>query len=167
MLVSQSCLTLCNYMNCSMYSVHGISQARLLEWIAISFSRGSSWPRDWTWVSCITGKAIREANFYCCPCKFIFSVVLGLLMIPLKEFSMSVIVSFIFSILIWLNTFFQPAESFIYSYIINIFCKILINYHYFKFYFQIILTSWSFWNWIFWLPQLWISSFCFLSDNFV
>ena len=36
-------------------SVHGISQARILEWVAISFSRGSSRPRDWTWVSC-TGR---------------------------------------------------------------------------------------------------------------
>ena len=34
-------------------SVHGISQARILEWIAISSSRGSSWPRAWTQVSCI------------------------------------------------------------------------------------------------------------------
>ena len=34
-------------------SVHGISQARILEWVVIPFSRGSSWPRDWTWVSCI------------------------------------------------------------------------------------------------------------------
>ena len=34
-------------------SVHGIFQARVLEWIAISFSRGSSQPRDWTRVSCI------------------------------------------------------------------------------------------------------------------
>ena len=32
-------------------SVHGISQARILEWVAISYSRGSSWPRDWTHVS--------------------------------------------------------------------------------------------------------------------
>ena len=37
-------------------SVHGISQARILEWIAISFSRGSSWPRDQTHVSCIAGR---------------------------------------------------------------------------------------------------------------
>ena len=35
-------------------SVHGISQARILEWVAISFSRQSSWPRDWTHVSWIT-----------------------------------------------------------------------------------------------------------------
>ena len=36
-------------------SVHGILQARILEWVAIPFSRGSSWPRDWTQVSCIAG----------------------------------------------------------------------------------------------------------------
>ena len=45
--VSQSCLTLCNPMDCSLLgsSVHGIFQARVLEWVAISFSRGSSWTR--------------------------------------------------------------------------------------------------------------------------
>ena len=37
-------------------SVHGIFQARVLEWVAISFSRGSSWPRDWTWVSHTVGR---------------------------------------------------------------------------------------------------------------
>ena len=37
-------------------SVHGISQARILEWVAIFFSRRSSWLRDWTQVSCITGR---------------------------------------------------------------------------------------------------------------
>ena len=36
--------------------VQGILQARILEWVAISFSGGSSWPRDWTWVSCIPGR---------------------------------------------------------------------------------------------------------------
>ena len=36
-------------------SVHGILQTRILEWIYIPFSRGSSWPRDQTWVSCIAG----------------------------------------------------------------------------------------------------------------
>ena len=48
----QSCLTLCNPMDSSWpgSSVLGISQARLLEWVAISFSRGSSWPRDRTCV---------------------------------------------------------------------------------------------------------------------
>ena len=45
----QSCLTLCNLKDCSLpgSSVCGISQAGILEWVAISFSRGSSWLRDW------------------------------------------------------------------------------------------------------------------------
>ena len=49
----QSCLTLCNPMDCSPpgSSVHGILQARILEWVAISFSKGSSWPRNQTYVS--------------------------------------------------------------------------------------------------------------------
>ena len=57
-LVAQLCLTLCNPMNCNPpgSSVHGILQARILEWVAILFSRGSSWPRDWTQVSCTTGR---------------------------------------------------------------------------------------------------------------
>ena len=48
-------LTLCNPMDCSPpgSSVHGILQARILAWVAIPFSRGSSWPRDWTQVICI------------------------------------------------------------------------------------------------------------------
>ena len=37
-------------------SVHGILQARILEWVYIPFSRGSFWPRDWTWVYCTAGK---------------------------------------------------------------------------------------------------------------
>ena len=51
-----SCLSLWDPMDCSprASSVHGILQARILEWFAISFSRGSSWPRDQTWVSCIS-----------------------------------------------------------------------------------------------------------------
>ena len=56
-LVAQLCPTLCDPMDCSPpgSSVHGISQARILEWVAISFSRGSSQPRDRTSVSCIAG----------------------------------------------------------------------------------------------------------------
>ena len=54
-LVSQSCLTLCDPVDCSLpgSSVHRILQARILEWVAISFSREHSWRRDWTQVSCI------------------------------------------------------------------------------------------------------------------
>ena len=56
--VTQSCLTLCNPMDGSLpgSAVHGIFQARILEWAAISFSRGSSQPRDRTLVSCIAGR---------------------------------------------------------------------------------------------------------------
>ena len=60
----------CNPMDCSLpgSSVPAIHQVRILEWVAISFSRGSSWPRDQTWVSCIAGRffiiwATREAPF--------------------------------------------------------------------------------------------------------
>ena len=51
--VTQSCTTLCNPMD---YTVHGILQARILEWVAFPFSRGSSQLRDWTQVSRIAGR---------------------------------------------------------------------------------------------------------------
>ena len=50
--VAQSCLTLCNPMD---YTVHGILQARILEWVNFPFSGGSSKPRDRIQVSCIAG----------------------------------------------------------------------------------------------------------------
>ena len=54
-LSAQSCLTLCNSVDCNPpgSSVHGIFQARILEWIAVLSSRGSSLPRNWTHISCI------------------------------------------------------------------------------------------------------------------
>ena len=63
--VTQSCPTLCNPMDC----IHGILQARMLEWVAFSFSRGSSQPRDRAQVFHIaggffTGWATREAQEY-------------------------------------------------------------------------------------------------------
>ena len=56
--ITQSYPTVCDPMDCSPSdsSVHGILQARTLERVAISFSRGSSWPRDQTQVSCIAGR---------------------------------------------------------------------------------------------------------------
>ena len=67
--VAQLCPTLCNPFDCSLpgSSLDGVLQARILEWIAISFSRGSSWPRDQTRVSHIAGRcfnlwATREAQ---------------------------------------------------------------------------------------------------------
>ena len=81
--VTQLCPTLCDPMDCSLpgSSLHGILQARVLEWVAISFSRGSSWPRDQTQVSCISGRrfnlwAIREVarfKFYYWLCKYLLT----------------------------------------------------------------------------------------------
>ena len=64
MKVAQSCQNLCNPMD---YAVYGILQARILEWVAIPFCRGSSQPRDQTQVSHIAGRfftsrATREAQ---------------------------------------------------------------------------------------------------------
>ena len=65
-LVTQSCPTLFDSMDCNPpgSSVHGILQARILEWVAISFSRGSSWHRDWTRTFCIS--CIGRWNLYNC-----------------------------------------------------------------------------------------------------
>ena len=56
--VTQLCPTVCDPIDCSLpgSSVHGILQARILEWVAISFSRGSSQPRDITSISCLVGR---------------------------------------------------------------------------------------------------------------
>ena len=56
--VAQLCPTLCNPVDHSLpgFSVHGILQARILEWVTVSFSRGSSRPRDRSWVSSIGGR---------------------------------------------------------------------------------------------------------------
>ena len=51
--IAQLCLSLCDPVD---YTVHGILQARIPEWVAFPFSRGSSQPRDWTQVSCIAGR---------------------------------------------------------------------------------------------------------------
>ena len=56
--VAKLCLTLCDPMDCSLpgSTDHRIFQAKVLKWAAISFSRGSSRPRDRTWASCTTGR---------------------------------------------------------------------------------------------------------------
>ena len=59
--VSHSVVSDCDTMDCSPpgSSVHlqvRILQVRILEWVTIPFSRGSSWPRDWTWISCNVGR---------------------------------------------------------------------------------------------------------------
>ena len=69
-LVVQSGLTLCSPMDCSLpgSSVHGILQARILEWIAMPFSRVFSWPRDQTQVYCTAGRffAVRCTGLVSC-----------------------------------------------------------------------------------------------------
>ena len=70
--IAQSCPTLCNPMDCSLpgSSIHGIFQARVLEWAAISFSRGSSRPRD---RSCIADRRFTVWAMRClnkCPNSF-------------------------------------------------------------------------------------------------
>ena len=57
-LIAQSCPTFCDPVDCGPpgSSTHGILQSGILEWVAIPFSRRSSWPRDWTWVFCIAGR---------------------------------------------------------------------------------------------------------------
>ena len=97
-LIAKLCLNnFCNPMDCNPpdSSVHGISQARILEWVAISFSRGSSRPRDWTCVSCIgrqilycwgtreaqrkkvlTQKTISKRKFFCASYSSLFRHVL-------------------------------------------------------------------------------------------
>ena len=60
-IVAQLCPTLCDLMDCSLpgSSIHGILQARILEWVAIPLSRGSSSPRDWTRVSCTASRFLK------------------------------------------------------------------------------------------------------------
>ena len=59
-LVAQSCLTLCDPMDCSLpgSSIHGVFLARVLAWVAVAFSGGSSRPRDRTQVSHIAGRRV-------------------------------------------------------------------------------------------------------------
>ena len=63
---SQSCLTLWDPMDCSPpgSSAHGILQVRILEWVAISSSRGSSQPRDQTQVSCIASRFLYHLSHF-------------------------------------------------------------------------------------------------------
>ena len=62
--IAQLCLTLCDSVDCSLTdsSIHGIFQARILECVAISFSRESSWPRDRIWVSYTAGRPFYGLN---------------------------------------------------------------------------------------------------------
>ena len=75
--VAQSCLTLCNPMGCrpSGSSVHGIFQARIVQWVAISYSKGSSQPRDRTHISCISWTG-RQILYHGCHFFLIFIIII-------------------------------------------------------------------------------------------
>ena len=62
--VAELCPTLCNPMDLSLpgSSVHGVFQARVLQWGAISYPRGSSWPRDQNCVSCINRRILYQCT---------------------------------------------------------------------------------------------------------
>ena len=116
-LVAKLYATLCDPMNCSppASSDHGISQARILEWVAISLSRESSWPRDWTHVPCFGRKVLHhwttwEALFW--PYVVLFpGAILNLWMLIFISFSLFYHV--IFSLISWkiILTFFFLLSS--------------------------------------------------------
>ena len=82
---AQSCLTLCDPMDCSLPgpSVHGVFQARMLEWVAISYSRRSSQPRDQGHVSCIGRQILYHCATWEAPIRCFF---LHLLVSPLESY---------------------------------------------------------------------------------
>ena len=89
-LVAQLCLTLCEFMDCRLpgSSVHGILQAKILEWTFMTFYRGSSWPRDQTLAFLFVGRfftiwATQEALDICVHLCYLNV----LLKISLKSFS--------------------------------------------------------------------------------
>ena len=75
--ITQSCLILCDLLDCSPpgSSVHRISQARILEWVFISYSRGFSRPRNWTRISCVG----RQVVYHCTTWEALASIICWLL----------------------------------------------------------------------------------------
>ena len=101
--VTQSCLTLCDPMDCT---VHGILQARILEWVDLPFSRGSSQPRDRTQVSCTAGRfftiwATREWCEVISNCGFGFQFFMYLLVICMSSLKKCLFKSFAY-FFIWI-----------------------------------------------------------------
>ena len=74
--ITQLCPILCEDMDCSLpgSTVHGIFQARILEWVAISFSRRSSWPRHWTQVYLMRAEALSSKPPGIDRCVYIFYI---------------------------------------------------------------------------------------------
>ena len=112
--VAQSCLTLCYPMDCT---VHGILQARILEWAAVPFSRGSSQPGDTTQISHFAGgfftsRATREAQDTHCSQDTHCLVLIGIHVSTAPSVT-----------LFFLAKVFSQAESDFHDYCINSFCQ--------------------------------------------
>ena len=86
-------LTLCDPLDHSLpgSSVHGILQARILEWVVMPSSRGSSWPRGWTCISCITGGFFTHLFQHCLLKRLSFLLWIIFLLCQLVNFSLLVI----------------------------------------------------------------------------
>ena len=134
--VAQSCPTFYDPMDCSLpgSSVYGILQARVLEWVAISFSRGSSQPRDRTRVSCIPGRCYN----------FIFSL-FNVISLARRFFFFFLNISYLFTI--------------IFLFIIFLFLLLFLLFPWFA-WGVLVLLFLGFWGWMFRL-LIWHFSFIF------
>ena len=118
--VTQSCPTICDPMDCSppSSSVRGILQARILKWVAISFSRRSSPPRDWTWVSCLAGRfftswATRETPSY----KPLFLIVTAMCLLKKKNTTFNFVLECSqITMLWWFQVVHKGTQPYIYMY---------------------------------------------------
>ena len=129
----QLCPAVCDLTDCSSppgSSVHGIFQARVLEWVAIPFSRGSSRPRDWThvsWVSCIAGRILTTEplgkSFSCAYWPFIYLIWSNICSESLPKFLL-IYFSF-YCLLIW--TLVKIMDSIYKSLIRFIICKYFLH----------------------------------------
>ena len=112
---AQSCLTLCGPMGYSLpgSSVQGIFQARIMEWVVIPFSRGSSQPRDWTHVS--LALALASAFFTTSPCGKQLVIYTSLVVISKKFFLQPSLTRNIGleSVCIWTSHFLSLSLSFL------------------------------------------------------
>ena len=111
--VAQSCPTLCDPMDCSLpgSSVHGIFQAIVLECIAISFSKGSSQPRDRTQVFCIVDRRFTLVSLIFLKRSLVFPILLSSsisLHWSLRKAFLSLLAIIWNSAFIWLYLYFSP-----------------------------------------------------------
>ena len=108
---TQSCLTLCDPMDWSPpgSSVHGIFQVRILEWVAMPSSRGFSWPRDQTCISCVS--CIGRQILYCWTTWEAWEDVIFLCKINKNLWKSEVLLSGIYQVLVWSHFGTRPSVS--------------------------------------------------------